>query len=81
MRRCGRREGHGNRTHTPPKHRSFRRAAFIPPWVSSPWRSRQEAASIDRNLGIDVNTATVTDTKGRPHYLVENGAQPIRELI
>jgi hypothetical protein len=28
-----------------------------------------------------VATTTVTDTKGRPHYLVENGALPIRELI
>jgi hypothetical protein len=38
-------------------------------------------ATLYRNLGIDVNTTTVTDNKGRPHYLVENGAQPIKELI
>jgi hypothetical protein len=38
-------------------------------------------ATLYRNLGIDVATTTVTDTKGRPHYLVENGALPIRELI
>ena len=37
-------------------------------------------ATLYRNLGIDVNTATVTDHQGRPRYLVEGGAQPIREL-
>ena len=37
-------------------------------------------ATLYRNLGIDVNSATVTDNKGRPHYLVEGGTQPIREL-
>jgi hypothetical protein len=37
-------------------------------------------ATLYRNLGIDVSSATVTDNKGRPHYLVENGALPIREL-
>ena len=33
------------------------------------------------NLGINVNTATVRDMQGRPHYLVESGTQPIRELV
>jgi hypothetical protein len=37
-------------------------------------------ATLYRNLGIDVNSASVTDNQGRPHYLVENGTQPIREL-
>ncbi|MBI1831024.1 MAG: DUF1501 domain-containing protein [Planctomycetes bacterium] len=37
-------------------------------------------ATLYRNLGIDVNHATVTDHSGRPHYLVDNNAQPIREL-
>jgi len=37
-------------------------------------------ATLYRNLGIDVNTATVTDHSGRPHFLVDNNAQPIREL-
>ena len=32
-------------------------------------------------LGIDTNRATVTDLTGRPHYLVDSGAEPIRELI
>jgi hypothetical protein len=33
------------------------------------------------SLGIDVNTATVTDLAGRPQYLVDDGTQPIRELV
>jgi hypothetical protein len=37
-------------------------------------------ATVYRNLGIDVNSATVTDHSGRPHYLVDGSAQPIREL-
>lgn len=37
-------------------------------------------ATLYRNLGIDVNTATVSDNVGRPHFLVEGNAQPIREL-
>ena len=37
-------------------------------------------ATLYHNLGIDVNTATVEDSRGRPRYLVEDGTQPIREL-
>ncbi len=37
-------------------------------------------ATLYNNLGIDVNTATVTDLAGRPQYPVDH-AQPIRELI
>ena len=38
-------------------------------------------ATLYHNLGIDVNSTTVVDAKGRPHYLVDHGAQPIRELV
>jgi hypothetical protein len=38
-------------------------------------------ATLYHNLGIDVNRATVTDLTGRPQYLVDHNAQPIRELI
>jgi hypothetical protein len=38
-------------------------------------------ATLYHNLGIDVNHATVTDFTGRPQYLVEGNAQPIREVI
>jgi uncharacterized protein (DUF1501 family) len=37
-------------------------------------------ATLYRNIGIDVNTATVTDLAGRPQYLVDH-AQPIAELV
>jgi uncharacterized protein (DUF1501 family) len=38
-------------------------------------------ATLYHNLGIDVNKATVTDLGGRPHFLVPDGAQPMRELV
>jgi hypothetical protein len=38
-------------------------------------------ATLYHSLGIDVNTATVTDLAGRPQYLVDDGTQPIRELV
>ena len=37
-------------------------------------------ATLYRNLGIDVNRASITDLNGRPQYLVEDNAQPMREL-
>ena len=39
-------------------------------------------ATLYRNLGIDINQATLKDLHGRPRYLVDHSAhQPIRELI
>ena len=38
-------------------------------------------ATFYHNLGINVQTATVTDNSGRPHYLVDSGVPPIRELV
>ena len=38
-------------------------------------------ATLYHNLGIDVKTTTVNDLHGRPQYLVENHATPIRELV
>jgi uncharacterized protein (DUF1501 family) len=37
-------------------------------------------ATLYRNLGIDVNKTTLPDLNGRPQYLVEDQAQPLREL-
>ncbi len=48
---------------------------------SRPVTFQEVFATLYHNLGIDVNTTTVTDAKGRPHYLVDGGAQPIRELV
>jgi uncharacterized protein (DUF1501 family) len=38
-------------------------------------------ATLYHNLGIDTRHATITDTFGRPQYLVPSDAVPIRELI
>ena len=37
-------------------------------------------ATLYHNIGIDVSQATVEDLHGRPHYLVDAGVEPIREL-
>ena len=46
-----------------------------------PVHFQEVMATIYHNLGIDVNTATVRDYNGRPHYLVDDGRQPISEII
>ena len=46
-----------------------------------PVRFAEVFSTLYHQLGIDVNTATVTDLAGRPHYVVENGLQPLKELI
>jgi hypothetical protein len=38
-------------------------------------------ATLYHCLGLDVNKVTVPDLTGRPQFLVENGVQPIRELV
>ena len=38
-------------------------------------------ATLYHSLGIDVNKTTVPDLSGRPQFLVENGLQPMRELV
>jgi Protein of unknown function (DUF1501) len=49
--------------------------------VERPVQFGEVFATLYNNLGIDVNKATLRDLSGRPQYLVENGAQPIPELI
>jgi uncharacterized protein (DUF1501 family) len=46
-----------------------------------PVRFGEVFATLYHNLGIDVARATVNDLAGRPHYLVENGCEPMRELV
>ena len=38
-------------------------------------------ATLYHNLGINVSRSTITDLSGRPQYLVEDQAQPMRELV
>jgi hypothetical protein len=49
--------------------------------VDRPVRFGELFATLYHNLGIDVDTATIADLHGRPHYLVPDGAKPIRELV
>jgi uncharacterized protein (DUF1501 family) len=49
--------------------------------VSRPVTFGEVYATLYRNLGIDVNNATINDLSGRPQYLVEDHAQPMRELV
>lgn len=46
-----------------------------------PVRFGEVFSTLYHNLGIDVNKATVADFNGRPHYLVEDGLQPMKELV
>jgi len=38
-------------------------------------------ATLYHNLGIGVNQTTIQDLNGRPQYLVEDQAQPLKELV
>lgn len=38
-------------------------------------------ATLYHNLGINVNASTLQDLNGRPQYLVEDHARPLRELV
>ena len=49
--------------------------------IDRPVKFGELFATLYHNLGIDVETATVTDLQGRPHYLVADAAGPIRELV
>ena len=46
-----------------------------------PVKFQEVFATLYHNIGIDLNNATVLDAAGRPHYLVDPGIQPIRELV
>ncbi|MFP6872714.1 MAG: DUF1501 domain-containing protein [Verrucomicrobiales bacterium] len=46
-----------------------------------PVKFQEVFATLYHNIGIDLNNATVRDSAGRPHYLVDQGIEPIRELI
>lgn len=48
--------------------------------VLRPVHYHEVFATLYRNLGIDLGTATIEDPSGRPRYLVDHG-EPIRELF
>ncbi|MBI2824488.1 MAG: DUF1501 domain-containing protein [Planctomycetia bacterium] len=49
--------------------------------VDRPVHVQEVFATLYRNLGIDVNTASLPDLNGRPRYLVDENRQPISELF
>lgn len=49
--------------------------------VERPVQFGEVFATLYHNLGIDVSKTTITDLTGRPQYLVENGCQPMKELV
>jgi hypothetical protein len=55
------------------------RGEFRP--IARPIHFQDVFATLYHNLGIDASATTVTDLSGRPQYLVDDGHEPIRELI
>jgi uncharacterized protein (DUF1501 family) len=49
--------------------------------VDRPVTFPEVIATLYHNLGLDVNHVTVTDLTGRPRFLVDDGAQPLAELV
>jgi uncharacterized protein (DUF1501 family) len=49
--------------------------------VSRPVSFQEVFATLYHNMGLSAATTTVTDFSGRPHYLVDDGIQPIAELL
>lgn len=49
--------------------------------VSRPVTHAELHATLFHNLGIDLGQTTIADLTGRPQYLVEDQAQPLREVI
>ena len=49
--------------------------------ASRPVTFQEVFATMYHNIGIDVNTVTALDNHGRPQYLIDNGTQPIAEVV
>ncbi|HBJ36002.1 MAG TPA: DUF1501 domain-containing protein, partial [Planctomycetaceae bacterium] len=49
--------------------------------VNRPVTFQEVFSTLYHNLGINAATTTLADRTGRPHYLVDNAAQPIHELV
>lgn len=48
---------------------------------SRPVQFGEVFATLYHNLGIDTSKVTLPDLTGRPQYLVDNNAQPLKELV
>lgn len=49
--------------------------------IHRPVTFQEVFSTLYHNMGINATTTTVNDLTGRPHYLVDDSHQPIRELI
>ncbi len=49
--------------------------------VERPVRFGEVFATLYHNLGLDYRQAALTDLHGRPQFLVDGNAEPLRELI
>jgi hypothetical protein len=49
--------------------------------ASRPVTFQEVIATLYHTLGIQASTTTLEDLTGRPHYLVDDNAQPISELV
>lgn len=49
--------------------------------IDRPVHFQEVFATLYRNLGIDIDHATVTDLNGRPHYLLDTEYRPLPELV
>ena len=49
--------------------------------IDRPVHFQEVFATLYRNLGIDIDQATVTDLNGRPHYLLDQEHRPLPELM
>ncbi len=49
--------------------------------IKRPVTFQEVFATLYHNVGIDVSTTRVRDLQGRPHYLVDPGVEPMRELV
>jgi len=49
--------------------------------VDRPVKFQEVFATLYSSLGINTASATVKDSQGRPHYLVDSGIKPIPELV
>ena len=49
--------------------------------VDRPIRFQEVFATLYHNLGIDTSQVTIPDLNGRPNYVIDPDAKPIRELV
>lgn len=49
--------------------------------IDRPIKFQEVFATLYHNVGVDLNGTRIFDTSGTPQYLVDQGIEPLRELI